>query len=90
MQYSVIHIHTSFAEEWQKDLFDQQLCDLGIDTIDGEDYYIPTDLWQQNQTAITDYLSTSGLPFSVSEVPDENWNAVWEAEHPVQELPLGV
>ena len=90
MQYSVIHIHTSFAEEWQKDLFDQQLCDLGIDTIDGEDYYIPSDLWQQNQTAITDYLSTSGLPFTVSEVPDENWNAVWEAEHPVQELPLGV
>ena len=83
MQYSVIHIHTSFAEEWQKDLFDQQLCDLGIDTIDGEDYYIPSDLWQQNQTAITDYLSTSGLPFTVSEVPDENWNAVWEAEHPV-------
>ena len=40
MQYSVIHIHTSFAEEWQKDLFDQQLCDLGIDTIDGEDYYL--------------------------------------------------
>ena len=24
------------------------------------------------------------------EVPDENWNAAWEAEHPVQELPLGV
>ena len=26
----------------------------------------------------------------MEEVPDENWNAVWEAEHPVQELPLGV
>lgn len=90
MHYHVIHIHSSFAEEWQKDLFDQQLCDQGVDTIDGEDYYIPSDLWQQNQTAIQDYLSTCRFPFSVSEVPDENWNAAWEAEHPMQELPLGV
>ena len=26
----------------------------------------------------------------IEECPDENWNAAWEAEHPVQELPLGV
>lgn len=90
MQYSVIHIQSSFAEEWQKDLFDQQLCDLGIDTIDGEDYYIPSGLWLQNQTAITDYLSTYGFPFFASDVPDENWNAVWEEEHPMEELPMGV
>ena len=90
MQYHVIHIKTSFAEEWQKDLFDQQLCDLGVDTIDGEDYYIPSALWLQNQTAITEHLSPFNFQFSVSEVPDENWNAAWEAEHPVQELPLGI
>ncbi|MBR1877832.1 MAG: 50S ribosomal protein L11 methyltransferase [Paludibacteraceae bacterium] len=90
MLYCVIHIQTSFAEDWQKDLFDQQLCDLGVDTIDGEDYYIPTDLWQQNQAAVTEHLSALCFPFSVSEVPDENWNAAWEAEHPVQQLPLGV
>ena len=85
-----MHIKTSFAEEWQKDLFDQQLCDLGVDTIDGEDYYIPSDLWEQNTAAIQDFLTTFRFPFSVSSAPDENWNAVWESEHPVQELPLGV
>ena len=90
MHYHVIHIQTSFAEEWQKDVFDQQLCDLGVDTIDGGDYYIPTDLWLQNQSSITTLLSSFHFQFSVSEVPDENWNAAWEAEHPVQELPLGV
>ena len=98
MLYRCLHIKTDFAEEWQKDLFDQQLCDLGVDTIDGgsapeqggADYYIPSDLWQQNQGEIREYLSSFNFPFSVSEVPDENWNAVWESEHPVQELPLGV
>lgn len=98
MLYHCLHIKTDFAEEWQKDLFEQQLCDLGVDTIDagsapeqgGADYYIPSDLWQQNQGEIREYLSSFNFPFSVSEVPDENWNAVWESEHPVQELPLGV
>ena len=102
MKYHVLHITTVFAEEWQKEVFDQELCDLGVDTIDGAglepeqaghaDYYIPSDLWEQNQEAIQAQISdTEGATLlSVDEVPDENWNAVWEAEHPVQELPLGV
>lgn len=101
MKYQVLHITTDFAEEWQKEVFDQKLCDLGVDTIDAglepeqaghADYYIPSDLWEQNQEAIQAQISdTEGATLlSVEEVPDENWNAVWEAEHPVQELPLGV
>lgn len=101
MKYHVLHITTDFAEEWQKEVFDQELCDLGVDTIDGglepeqaghADYYIPSDLWEPNQDAIQAQISdTEGATLlSVDEVPDENWNAVWEAEHPVQELPLGV
>ena len=90
MRYHILHIETSFAEEWQKDLFDQAICDLGVDTIDAEDYYIPTDFWEQNRKAIESLLSSYHFPFTVSACPDENWNAAWEAEHPVQELPLGV
>ena len=90
MRYHILHIETSFAEEWQKDLFDQAICDLGVDTIDGEDYYIPSDLWEQNREAIEEYLSPFNFQSSISPCPDENWNAAWEAEHPVQELPLGV
>ena len=101
MKYHVLHITTDFAEEWQKEVFDQELCDLGVDTIDAglepeqaghADYYIPSDLWEQNQDAIQAQISdTEGATLlSVEEVPDENWNAVWEAEHPVQELTLGV
>ena len=92
MKYHVLHINTSFAEEWQKDVFDQQISDLGVDTIDGEDYYIPSELWEKQMSNIkSQILNTEGATLlSVEKCPDENWNAVWEAEHPIQELPLGV
>ena len=34
MQYSVAHFQTSFAEQWQADIFAQSLCDIGFDTIE--------------------------------------------------------
>ena len=34
MQYSVAHFQTSFAEQWQADVFAQSLCDFGFDTIE--------------------------------------------------------
>lgn len=92
MLYHVLHIKTNFSEEWQKDLFDQQLCDLGVDTIDGDLYYIPSELWETQNTNIQSQISyTEGAELLQAEAcPDENWNATWEAEHPVQELPLGI
>ena len=92
MLYHVLHIKTAFAEEWQRDVFDQQICELGVDTIDSEDYYIPTELWQQNADDIKRFCAeTEGVTFVSAEAcPDENWNAAWEAEHPVHELPLGI
>lgn len=92
MRYHCIHIKTYFAEEWQRDVFDQQICELGVDTIDAEDYYIPSELWQQNADEIELFCAeTEGVTLvSSEECPDENWNAAWEAEHPIHELPLGI
>lgn len=92
MRYHVLHIKTVFAEEWQHDVFDQQICELGVDTIDGEDYYIPSELWEKQMSNIKSQISnTEGATLlSVEKCPDENWNAAWEAEHPVHELPLGI
>ena len=92
MRYHCIHIKTNFAEEWQRDVFDQQICELGVDTIDAEDYYIPSELWQQNADEIERFCAeTEGVTLvSCEECPDENWNAAWEAEHPIHELPLGI
>lgn len=92
MRYHVLHIKTDFAEEWQADVFNQQICELGVDTIDAGDYYIPSETWTQNADEIEALCAaTEGVTLMDAEAcPDENWNAAWEAEHPMQELPLGV
>lgn len=95
MRYHCLHIECSFAEVWQKDVFDQTLCNYGVDTIDGADYYIPSELWAQNGAEIEQVCAAheaeGHVRFMGAEAcPDENWNAAWEAEHPMQELPLGV
>ena len=90
MHYHCLHIKTDFAEEWQREVFDQQLCDLGVETIDGNDYYIQSEVLKENRSAITNFLSSFSFHFSIDECLDKNWNAVWESEHPIQELPLGI
>ena len=92
MRYHVLHIETSFAETWQADIFAQQISELGVDTIDGNDYYIQSEVWEQNADEIEAFCaSTEGVRLkSVEACPDENWNATWEAEHPMQDLPLGI
>lgn len=92
MKYNVLHIKTDFAEEWQADVFNQQICELGVDTIDADDYYIPSEIWADKAGEIEALCAgTEGVTLVGSDAcPDENWNAVWESEHPMQELPLGV
>ena len=92
MRYHVIHIETHFAEEWQEAVFNQQISDLGVDTIDGEDYYIPSEMLESQISNIQSQISnTEGVSLlGIEACPDENWNATWEAEHPVMNLPLGI
>lgn len=92
MRYSVATLDMHFAEEWQADVFVQALFDLGFDTIDGNRAYIPTSMLDAQRQALDALIdSTEGVALlGLEDCPDENWNAAWEAEHPVQELPLGV
>lgn len=92
MQYSVVHLKYSFAEEWEQDLFEQAMCDLGFEVFDGENAYIQSDIWENIQTAIAELIAaTKGVELiGWDNCPDENWNAQWEAEHEEVELPLGV
>lgn len=90
MKYCVAHLDYHFAEDWERDIFEQQLFDLGFDTIDGTDAYIPAALL--NEPALQQLLvAQSGATLvGIEECPDENWNATWEAEHPMMELAHGV
>jgi ribosomal protein L11 methyltransferase len=92
MQYSVVHFSYRFDQTWQQDLFEQDLCDLGFEVFDGENAYIQTSVLEENQQALNALITnTEGVSLlSIEECEDINWNATWEAEHEIVDLPLGV
>ena len=90
MQYSVVHLKYSFDQEWEQDLLEQALCDVGFEVFDGENAYIQTSILEDNQEAIETLIAdTEGVELlSIELCEDINWNAQWEAEHEAIELPL--
>ncbi len=92
MQYSVVHLTYSFAEDWEQDLFEQAMCDIGFEVFDGDNAYIQTAVLAENQEALQAVIAdTEGVALlSIEQCEDINWNAEWEAEHEIEELPLGV
>ena len=92
MQYSVVRFSYQFAEEWQQDLFEQDLCDLGFEVFDGENAYIQTSVLDANKAQLNSLIAdTEGVEMlDIEECEDINWNATWEAEYEIEELPLGV
>ena len=92
MQYSVVHLVYSFAEEWEQDLLEQTLCDMGFEVFDGSDAYIQTDVLEANRTDIEALIAeTDGVAIEgIEACEDKNWNASWEAEHEMVELPMDV
>ena len=101
MKYHVLHIQTRFENDWEYDVFDQHMGELGVDTIQAKgepingfrsDYYIKTERWEENRQKIEAFVrrERGARLLGVEACPDRNWNAAWEAEHPVQELPLGI
>jgi ribosomal protein L11 methyltransferase len=92
MQYSVAHLRYSFAQDWQQELFEQAMCDLGFEVFDEANAYIQTALLEEQRDAIMQLITqTDGVEFIAWEdCPDENWNAQWEAEHQPIQLPMDV
>lgn len=92
MQFSVVHLSYSFAEEWEQALLEQALCDIGFEVFDGADAYIQTRVLEENKEALHALIAdTDGVEIvHIEQCEDVNWNAQWEAEHEIVELPLGV
>lgn len=89
MRYVEVIFDYDFREEFLRDLFVQGLADLGFESFTEDAAYIPATLF--NEQALRAYARENGQTVrSVSLMDDRNWNAAWEAEHPVMELPLGV
>lgn len=92
MQYSVVHLAYSFSEEWQQDLLEQDLCDIGFEVFDGENAYIQSSVLDANKAQLNALIAdTEGVEMlGIEPCEDINWNATWEAEHEIVELPMGV
>lgn len=90
MQYSEAIFTFHFSADYEQDLLYQGLADLGFESFVDNIAYIPTA--QLDEAAVRHFCETSGLAelTEIRQCADENWNAAWEAEHPVEELPLGV
>lgn len=92
MQYSVAHLKYTFDALWQQELFEQDMCDIGFEVFDEANAYIQTSVLEQQREAIELLITNSeGVELLYwEECPDENWNAQWEAEHEMINLPFGV
>ena len=68
------------------------MCDIGFEVFDGADAYIQTAILEENKESLEALLSeTEGVALlGIEQCEDINWNAAWEAEHEIEELPLGV
>ena len=77
MQYSVVHLAYSFTQEWEQDLFEQALCDIGFEVFDGENAYIQTSVLEDNQEAIEALIADTEAVelLNIELCEDINWNA---------------
>ena len=89
MQYVEVIFDYDFREEYLYDLFVQGLADMGFESFTDDAAYVPANRF--NEQAVRTFAEENGQTIrSISCIDDQNWNAVWEAEHPVMKLPLGV
>ena len=90
MKYSVAVFKYSFDQEWQQDIFEAELGELGFDMFDGEKAYILTD--QLDETALQNFVAQREgvVLLHVEQCEERNWNETWETEHPLINLPLDI
>ena len=89
MQYAQVQFDFAFAAEYEQDLFVQGLADMGFESFTDDAAYIPAA--RLDEKALRAYAAANGQQVrAVTVLPEENWNAAWEAEHPEMQLPLGV
>jgi len=88
MRYTVATFDYHFQFDWQRDLFEQGLADLGFETfcqINGKTQsqaYIQTDMLREDELCLLVQQSKSVQLISLSNCPDDNWNQTWEVENP--------
>ncbi len=89
MKYTEITLSAPFTQEYEWDMFYQGLADLGFESFMDDKAYIQTALF--NEEPLRQFAEESGVSIlAITDCPDQNWNETWEAEHEMEELPLGI
>ena len=85
MKYTAVNFVSSDIQDWQKDLLIAELGEVGFDTFEdtenGFAAYIPAanfDL-QSLETVLGVQVEDYNIDYSVTDVKEENWNALWES-----------
>lgn len=85
MNYTEILFTTHPTETYQQDLLINTLGEIGFDTFEevegGFKAYIPSDDFNQDvlDDAIAGYRDLFEFGYTVTEIPQKNWNEVWES-----------
>lgn len=95
MRYTEVTFTTSFSHDYLDQIWMQGLADIGFESFMDNKAYIQTDLYDEEALrayarTFIDTYACEDIRFEAVDCPDENWNATWESEHPVEELPMGV
>lgn len=86
MIYYAFNIENTFRD-FEADLCMEDLGELGFESFEQEEgrirAYIPECMYQENVSAVREYLKRlSGVKsFSEEMIPDQDWNAVWESQY---------
>ena len=88
MKYIAARFAYTFPEEWQRDVFIQQLADIGFDSFEDDKAYIPASLYDADTLSQTISKEKQVRLIDIQPCEDCNWNAVWESEHPRFEIEL--
>ncbi|MCQ2345285.1 MAG: 50S ribosomal protein L11 methyltransferase [Paludibacteraceae bacterium] len=88
MQYIVAEFEHNL-EDWQQSLFTQDLADIGFEAFDGPKAYIQKSMFEE--TKLQDLMAQNPQVHLIgwAECPDENWNQIWEQEHPFFDVKFG-
>lgn len=96
MKYTETEIEYHFSEDWQADLLEQSLADIGFETFvplengeSGVHAFIQTE--QMDEQALKDLIATypDAAIRQIRTCEDANWNATWEEEHREQTICIG-
>ncbi len=89
MRYIVVHWKQESLQEWEQQLLEQDLADIGFEAFDGPKSYIQESLFHEDALNQVMQCHPHAQLIGWETCPDENWNQAWEEEHPEFEYAVG-